>query len=110
MNPHIAKAYHDYTTRNSNFEQLLDWHLCNGFVLCWSDVFAMGYYSDSSNPEQPVERHHADTLFVTYCAGRMRPLFETFDGKFKHVSFRRDFKNSLNVRLWDYNKTLNRTK
>jgi hypothetical protein len=110
MNQYITRAFNDYTAEHENFEQLLSWHLCHGFVLCWSDVFAMGYYSDSNNPEQPVERHHADTLFVTYCAGRMRSLLETFDGKFQCVSFRRDFKNSPSVRLWDYKKTLNRTK
>ena len=110
MNPHIAKAFNDYTSKNHNFEQLLDWHLCNGFVLCQPECFCMGYFSDSSNPEFPVERYHADTLFVTYCSGHMQPILGVFNNQFDHVAFKRDFKGSSRIRLWDYEKTFNRIK
>jgi hypothetical protein len=101
MNQYLAKAYHDYTSEHENFEQLLSWHLCHGVVLCWSDVFAMGYYSDSNNPEQPVERHHADTLFVTYCAGDILTGLSVFQNQFDFISYRREFKDSNKLRLFD---------
>lgn len=110
MNQNLAKAFYDYTSHNINFEHLLDWHMCNGFVLCQPDCFGIGYFSDSHHPTKPAERHHADTLFVTYCVGQMYPILQLFHGQFDHVSFSRDFKGSPIVRVWDYQKTLNRIK
>jgi len=110
MNQHLAKAFNDYTSHNINFEHLLDWHLCNGFVLCQPDCFGIGYFSDSHHPTEPAERHHADTLFVTYCVGQMHPVLQLFHGQFDYVAFSRDFKGSPMVRVLDYQKTLNRIK
>ena len=110
MNQHLAKAFHDYTLHNINFEHLLDWHLCNGFVLCQPDCFGIGYFSDSNYPTESAERHHSDTLFVTYCVGQMQPVLKLFHGQFDYVAFSRDFKASPRVRVLDYQKTLNRIK
>jgi hypothetical protein len=110
MNQHITKAFHDYTSHNINFEHMLDWHLCNGFVLCQPDCFGIGYFSDSSDPTTPVERHHSNTLFVTYCAGYMQPILHLFQDQFDYIAFSRDFRKSPRIRIWDYQKTLNRIK
>jgi hypothetical protein len=110
MNQHLAKAFHDYTNRNINFTNVIDWHFCNGFVLCNPECFGIGYFSDSSEPTNPTKKHHANSLFVTYCAGDMRQVLELFEGQFDFVSFQRGFKGSCSVRLWDYQKTLNRIK
>jgi hypothetical protein len=110
MNPHLAKALNDYSTHNTNFTELLDWHLCHGFVLCRPECFAIGFFTDSNNPTQPSQRHHANSLFVTYCAGEMPFVLKQFDGEFDFVLFQRQFKNNPNVRIWDYNKTLKRIK
>jgi hypothetical protein len=108
MNQHITKAFHDYSSHNINFEYLLDWHLCNGFVLCQPDCFGIGYFSDSSCPTESAEQHNSNTLFVTYCVGKMNIVLKHFYGQFDYVAFSRDFKNSPSVRLWDYQKTFNR--
>lgn len=110
MNQYLAKALNDYSKHNANFTELLDWHLCHGFVLCRPECFAIGFFTNSSDPIHPSERHHADSLFVTYCAGEMPFVLEQFEGEFDFVVFQRQFKNNPSVRIWDYQKTLNRIK
>jgi hypothetical protein len=110
MNQHLAKAFDDYSNHNTNFAHLLDWHLCHGFVLCRPECFAIGFFTHSSDPIQPTQRHHADSLFVTYCAGEMPFVMREFDGDFEFIVFQRQFKNNPSIRVWDYQKTLNRIK
>lgn len=101
MNQHIEKARHDYESKNIDFKQLLAWHLLHGVVLCWSDLFAFGFYSDSGEPMEPVLRHHADTLFVTYFTGDMRAGLSNFYQQFEYIAFQRSFKNSDKIRVLD---------
>lgn len=110
MNQYLAKALNDYSKHNTNFTELLDWHLCHGFVLCRPECFAIGFFTNSSEPSSPVQKHYADSLFVTYCAGEMPFVLDQFKGEFDFVIFQRQFKNSPAVRVWDYQKILNRIK
>jgi len=110
VNQHLAKAFHDYTSKNINFTNVVDWHFGNGFVLCNPECFSIGYFSDSSESTNPTQKHHANSIFVTYCTGDMRQVLELFEGQFDFVAFQREFKGSGSVRLWDYQKTLNRIK
>ena len=99
MNQYLEKAREDYGKHNIDFQSFLGWHLCHGFVLCWSDAFSMGYYCDSSDPLTPCLRHHADTLFVTYHAGDMDASLSMFHDQFDFIAFQRSFKGSDRVRL-----------
>jgi hypothetical protein len=110
VNQHLAKAIDDYSNHNADFTQLLDWHLCHGFVLCRPECFAIGFFTNSSDPTVPIQKNHANALFVTYCAGEMQFVLQQFDGQFDCVVFQRQFKSSPSVRIWDYQKTLNRIK
>jgi hypothetical protein len=107
MNHHLAKAIEIY---GEDLQQLLAWHLCHGFVLCRPECFAMGFFVDSMDPMSPVQREEANALFVTYCAGSMQHCLVEFNKEFEFVAFQRDTKSSPNVRVWDYQKTLNRIK
>lgn len=107
MNQHLAKAIEFY---GDDLQQLLAWHLCHGFVLCRSECFAMGFFVNYKNPMSPVLRDGANSLFVTYCAGSMLHCLKEFKNEFQFVVFQRDTKSSPNVRIWDYQKTLNRVK
>ena len=99
MNQYLKKAREDYGKHNIDFQSLLGWHLCHGFVLCWPDGFSMGYFSDSSDPLTPCLRHHADTLFATYHAGDMDASLSMFHDQFDFIAFQRSFKGSDRVRL-----------
>ena len=110
MNKHLAKAFDDYSTHNTDFTRLLDWHLCHGFVLCRPECFAIGFFTHSSEPTTPTQRHHANSLFVSYCAGEMSFVANQFNGEFEFVVFQRCFKGSGKIRILDYQKTFNRIK
>ena len=110
MNQHLAKAFYDYSAHNTDFTRLLDWHLCHGFVLCRPECLAIGFFTHSSEPSIPTQRHHANSLFVSYCAGEMPFVLQQFEGEFDFVVFQRQFKNQSSMRIWDYQKTLNRIK
>lgn len=110
MNQPLQLAFDDYSKYNANFSQLLDWHLCHGFVLCRPECFAIGFFAHSTDAMCPIERDKADSLFITYCAGKMGYCLKQFEDEFEFVVFQRQFKNSPHVRVWDYKKTFNRIK
>ncbi len=70
----------------------------------------MGFFTNSDDAMSPVQRNKANSLFVTYCAGEMQYCLVEFNKEFEFVAFQRDTKSSPNVRVWDYQKTLNRIK
>ncbi len=105
MNHHLAQAIAIYDQHGIDFQQLLTWQLCHGVMLSVPSVFAIGFCSRSSKPDEP-SCNDPDTLFVSYCSGCMATLLQSFNGKFKYVSFQRDIKQSPKLRLWDYQKTL----
>jgi len=98
MNLHLAKATEIY---GEDFHKLLYWHLCFGVVVSDADSFAMCFYSQEESPEQACEIHHSNTLFVTICAGDMRKALRKFRDDFEYLAFRREFKNSPRVRIYD---------
>jgi hypothetical protein len=110
MNTHLATALTLYESNNIDFQHLIGWHLCNGFVLCRPECFAIGFFTNSIEPTESVTKDHANSLFVTYCAGRMPFLLKQFVGEFDFLVFQRQFKGSSSVRVWDYNKAFNRIK
>lgn len=110
MNQPLQLAFDDYSKYNANFSQLLDWHLCHGFVLCRPECFAIGFFVHSKDPMCPIDRDKSNALFVTYCAGEMSHCLEQFKNEFEFVVFQRQFANSPRVRVWDYQKTINRIK
>lgn len=102
MNKHLTQAIAKYEANQVNFQNIFHWHLCYGIVLCDDDCFAMGFYSDSEEPDQAVEKHHSDTLFCTYCAGDMRKALRAFiDDSLQYLAFQRSFQNSDRIRLFD---------
>lgn len=107
MNQHLEKAIEFY---GDDLQRLLDWHLCYGFVLCRPECLSVGFFTNSENAMSPVQRDEGDTLFITYCAGKMRFCLNQFNKEFKFVAFQRQTKGSSQIRVWDYNKTLNRIK
>lgn len=107
MNQHLAKAIEFY---GDSLQQLLAWHLCYGFVLCRQECFAIGFFSDSKQPIFPLQRSDSNSLFVTYCGGEMRFCLDQFNKEFKFVAFQRQTKGSSQIRIWEYQKTLNRIK
>jgi hypothetical protein len=98
MNLHLAKATAIY---DKDFHKLLYWHLCFGVVVSDADSFAMCFYSQEESPDQACEIHHSNTLFVTMCAGDMRKALRKFRDDFEYIAFRREFKNSPRIRLYD---------
>jgi hypothetical protein len=40
----------------------------------------------------------------------MQPIMHLFQSQFDYIAFSRDFSKSPRIRLWDYQKTLNRIK
>lgn len=101
MNKHLAKAIAKYESAGTNFTDIFNWHLCYGVVVSSFDYFGMCYPAQGDNPLQAVERHHGDTLFVTFTSGDMRQGLEPFLNQFDYIAFQRSFKNSDKVRVYD---------
>ena len=101
MNKHVQNALKTYEENNINFWKLLEWHLAFGVVLSDCDGFAMCFYSDLQDPTTACERHHADTLFVTFHCGDMEKFAGPFMREFDYIAFQREFKGSPKVRLYD---------
>ena len=98
MNQHLAKAIEIY---GDDFQQLLAWHMCYGIVVSSDEYLAFGFYSDIEQPQQAVEPHHADTLFVTFSTGDMQKALESFVGKFDYIAFQRSFKGNDRISAYD---------
>lgn len=101
MNQHVATAIAKYEAAGIQFSEIFNWHLCYGIVISDAYCFAMAFPADSCNPQQCVEPHHADTLFVTFATGDMRHGLAPYRDKFDHIAFQRSFKNSDKLRLLD---------
>lgn len=97
MNAHLDKAIQTY---GDKLQDILTWHLCYGGVVSDDEVFAMGFPSDSLDPCTPVERHHGNTFFVTYCAGNMRKAASIIADGYDFIAYRRDFKPNTRLRAF----------
>jgi hypothetical protein len=107
MNQHAVKALQIY---KEDFQQLLNWHLCFGIVVSNNDVFALGFFSQNHSPEKACEIHDSNTLSVTICVGNMREALRGFSNDFEYIAFRREFKNSPNMRLHNLQKFYSKLK
>lgn len=101
MNEHLARAIAKYEANQINFTELFNWHLRYGVVVSCFDYFCMCYPAQSDSPLHAVERHHANTLFVTFATGDMRRGLEQFCELFDYIAFQRSFKNSDKVKIYD---------
>jgi hypothetical protein len=99
MNTHLAKAINLYETHDIDIKPILDWHLCNGIVVCTPDAFAMGFHTESNFIGSAMLYEHSDTLFVTMCCGDMHEALRPFKNRYQFISFQRGFKNSDRFRL-----------
>ena len=107
MNQHLAKAIEIY---GKDLQQLLAWHLCHGIVVSSHEYLAFGFYSDTEQPEQAVEPHHANTLFVTFSTGDMRKALEQFIDRFDYIAFQRSFKGDNCIRVYNIQKFYSKLK
>ena len=94
MNEHLEKVIKLYESDGFDFQQLFNWHLFNGIVFSGEDFFSMAYNADSETLPTPVQRHHADTLFVTMHAGDMRRALLPIYDQYEYICFQREFKPS----------------
>jgi hypothetical protein len=101
MNQHLAIAIAIYEEAGTKFTDIFNWHLCYGVVVSCFDYFCMCYPAQSNFPLRAVERHHANTLFVTFATGDMRRGLEQFCELFDYIAFQRSFKNSDKIRIYD---------
>lgn len=99
MNQHLKNADNFYKSNGKDFKEILGRYLCDGFVLCLDDVFAIGFYSKSSEPTVPCDSKNADTIFVTYCSGKISIIAKTLIGSIKYGAFQRDIRGSSKIRL-----------
>jgi hypothetical protein len=110
MNEFLKETIKIYKDQEIDFHALFAWHLHHGIVVSCFEGFAIGFYAHQKDPDQPVEIHQADTLFVTMCCGSMRKCLSAFQNNFEFIAFQRSFKNSPMVRTYPMNrfiKTLN---
>ena len=107
MNQHLAKAIKIY---RDDLQQLLAWHLCYGIVVSSDEFFAFGFYCDAEQPEQAVEPHHSNTLFVTFSTGNMRKALWQFIDKFDYIAFQRSFKNDNRINIYNIHKFYSKLK
>ena len=107
MNQHLGKAIEIY---GDDLQQLLAWHLCYGIVVSSDEFLAFGFYSDVERPEQAVEPHHSNTLFVTFSTGNMRKALEQFVEKFDYIAFQRSFKGDNRIGVYDIQKFYSKLK
>jgi len=107
MNQHLAKAIEIY---GNDLQQLLAWHLCYGIVVSSDEYFSFGFYSDIEQPEQAVEPHHSNTLFVTFSTGDMQKALEQFIDKFYYIAFQRSFKGDNRIGVYDIQKFYSKLK
>lgn len=107
MNQHLAKAIEIY---GEDLQQLLAWHLCHGIVVSSHEYLAFGFYSDIEQPEQAVEPHHADTLFVTFSTGNMQKALQQFIDRFDYIAFQRSFKGDNRIGVYDIQKFYSKLK
>lgn len=104
MNLHLCNALTLYESKDIDLQSLIGWHLCHGIVVCNSEIFALGFYCHSSNPEKAVEPKEADTIYATICCGNMANILQPFKDKYEYIAFRRDFKGSTHSRLLSMKK------
>lgn len=104
MNPHLQTTLNLYESDNIDLQNLIGWHLSHGIVVCNPKVFALGFHSHSSNPEQAIAFEDSDTLYVTICCGDMFSGLQPFQEIYKYITFRRDFKGSNRTRLFNMKK------
>lgn len=110
MNAHLATAINLYESHDIDFKSILDWHLCNGIVVCNNDTFAMCFHTDSEDIGSAVLYEHSDTLFVTMCCGDMVRGLSPFKDDYEHIAFQRGFKNSDRFRLLSMDKFYSKLK
>jgi hypothetical protein len=101
---HLESTIALYEEHEIDFHDMFDWHLRHGIVVSCHNGFAFGLYSHHSDPDQPVEIHLADTLFVTICCGNMQKCLAAFQNDFEFIAFQRSFKNSPMVRTYPMDK------
>lgn len=107
MNQHLAKAIEIY---GNDLQQLLAWHLCYGIVVSSHEYLAFGFYSDIESPEQAIEPHHSNTLFVTFSTGNMQKALEQFIDRFNYIAFQRSFKGDNRIGVYDIHKFYSKLK
>lgn len=111
MNQHVQNALKTYEENNINFWNLLEWHLAFGVVVCHPDYFAMVYFCNSQNPEQPVDpSNEHDCVYFTWGGGCMRSIFKPFIDHVKYVAFQRETKGSSKMRVIDIHKMYSKLK
>jgi hypothetical protein len=99
MNQHLKNADNFYKSHGQNLKDILGMYLCDGFVLCLDNLFAIGFYSKSSEPMVPSKCLDCDTIFITYFSGTPRSLAHIFIQNYKYFAFQRLIKNSPKIRL-----------
>jgi hypothetical protein len=99
MNNHFNQAKKDYEESFISFEQIIGWHLVNGFVLNLPCGFAFGYYTQKEDASNACDAESANSIFVTYATGALRPLCHFFYDKYEWIIFAREFKNSDRLRV-----------
>lgn len=104
MNEYLQETIKIYRDHEIDFPALFAWHLHHGIVVSCSEGFAVGFYAHHDDPDQSVEAHKADTLFVTMCCGSMPKCLAAFQNNFKFIAFQRSFKNSPMVRTYPMKK------
>jgi hypothetical protein len=104
VNQHAKKAYEEYQKQGVDFEKILSWHLCFGFVVSTSEHFVMGYPCIHSNTNEVVDMDNANTLFISYACGNIKKILDPFHDKFKYVAFQRSFKGLHRVTKYETKK------
>lgn len=104
MNKHLVKAISHYEESGINFGELLNWHLCFGIVHSDANCLCLCLPSCYSKAGEVELSTSGDTLFVTYYTGEMRGFLQPYLDKFKYIAFRREFKGSPRLRIYDIKK------
>ena len=106
----LSKCKALYEENGVNFIEVFCWHLVNGLVLSDNRYFALAFPSYASDPDTLVDFDKANCISVAMFAGDIRKALTSQANRFKFISFQRPYKNSPHVRVYEFDKFLNKSK
>ena len=106
VNPHIAKAIHDYKESGKDFHEVMSWHLLHGIVMTSPEFLCVGYFCDKSDLSSPLCLSESDTGFVSYMTGDMAGLKGVTPDGMTYIAFERGFRNCKPAKTYPIKKFL----
>ena len=99
---HLVKAIQIYEQNDTDFSEILKWHLANGVVVSMRDCFMFGFFSRRSNPTECVTLDEADCVFVTLCVGDMHLAGKQIVELVPWIAYERELKGDKRIRITNF--------